>query len=80
MNQGPRHALLLTLLAAVLAIAFLASLLTGPAALPTAAALDALFGGGNPAATLVMQEIRLPRAILGLMIGATPAIEGDNGS
>jgi iron complex transport system permease protein len=76
MNQGPRHALLLTLLAALLAIAFLASLLTGPAALPTAAALDALFGGGNPAATLVMQEIRLPRAILGLMIGATLGLTG----
>ena len=37
---------------------------------------DALFGGPNPAATLVMQEIRLPRAILAVLIGATLGLSG----
>lgn len=39
-------------------------------------ALASLFGGDNDAARLVMQEIRLPRAILGLMIGATLGLSG----
>lgn len=55
---------------------FLASLLTGPAGLGFASAVDGLFGGDNEAARLVMYEIRLPRAILGAMIGATLGLSG----
>lgn len=55
---------------------FVASLLTGPAGLDAATAIAGLFQGRNDAASLVMQEIRLPRAILGGMIGATLGLSG----
>jgi len=55
---------------------FVASLLTGPAGLDVATAIAGLFQGRNDAASLVMQEIRLPRAILGGMIGATLGLSG----
>jgi iron complex transport system permease protein len=48
----------------------------GPAALPPGAALRALIWDDGGAATLVMREIRLPRAVLGLMIGATLGLSG----
>ncbi len=63
----------LTLLAAGL---FMASVLTGPAGLAFGESLRALAGGENEAARLVMQEIRLPRAILGALIGATLGLTG----
>ncbi|MBI1385167.1 MAG: iron chelate uptake ABC transporter family permease subunit [Rhizobiales bacterium] len=68
--------LLLVCLAGLAATGFTASLVVGPAALTWATSLDALLGGDNEAARLVMQEIRLPRAILGAMIGATLGLSG----
>ncbi|MBU1175272.1 MAG: iron ABC transporter permease [Alphaproteobacteria bacterium] len=70
------NTLLNTALAIVLITAFVASLVTGPAAIPLSQSFEALFGGANEAAVLVMQEIRLPRAILGLLIGATLGLTG----
>jgi iron complex transport system permease protein len=67
---------LLIQLSALTAALFLASLITGPAGLDLATSFSALFGGGNEAARLVMQEIRLPRALLGGMIGATLGLSG----
>lgn len=55
---------------------FVGSLLTGPAGLDVATSLSGLFGGENAAATLVMREIRLPRTLLGAMIGATLGLSG----
>ena len=49
-------------LAALLALTFAASLLFGAAGLG--------FPGGKTAAWLIFTEIRLPRAILGALIGA----------
>lgn len=63
-------------LALLVLVLFAASLLTGPAGLDAATAIAGLFGGDNAAASLVMREIRLPRAILGLMIGATLGLSG----
>jgi iron complex transport system permease protein len=76
MPQGPSQPLLLSLLTALLAAAFAASLLVGPAGLSPVTAVAALFDSNNAAATLVMQEIRLPRAILALLIGATLGLTG----
>ena len=59
---------LAALLALVLAL-FAASLLTGPAGLAPGASLEALLTGRGGAIALVMREIRLPRAILGVLIG-----------
>jgi len=63
--------------ALVLAL-FSASLLIGPAAVGLGESVAALLGlGGSAEATmLVMQEIRLPRAILGLTIGASLGLSG----
>jgi iron complex transport system permease protein len=57
---------------------FLASLLIGPAGLGLRESLIALFVGheGREAVVLVMREIRLPRALLGLMVGGGLGLAG----
>ncbi len=68
----------LTLAALALLVAglFAAELLTGPAGLAPGASLDALFTGRGGAVVLVMREIRLPRALLALLIGAGLGLSG----
>ena len=63
----------LTLMVAAL---FAASLLIGPAGLGLGESLAALFRGEGGPVVLVMQEIRLPRAILGLLTGAAFGLAG----
>lgn len=60
----------------LVAALFLASLLIGPAALGLGESLSALFRGEGGPVVLVMQEIRLPRAILGLLVGAALGLSG----
>jgi len=69
---------LLLVLSLLVAALFFASLLIGPAALGAGESLAALLGGGAPgeAVTLVMREVRLPRALLGLMVGAALGLTG----
>ena len=55
---------------------FAASLLIGPAGLGLGESLAALLTGKGEALVLVMREIRLPRAILGLMTGASLGLSG----
>jgi iron complex transport system permease protein len=64
--------------ALVLAVAvlFAASLLVGPAGLPPWASVRALFGAEGRALVLVMQEIRLPRALLAAAVGAALGLAG----
>lgn len=71
-----RYGVLIGLLAFLVAALFALSVLTGPARLGPGESLAALFSGRGEAAVLVMREIRLPRAILGLMIGATLGLSG----
>jgi iron complex transport system permease protein len=52
-----------------------ASLVVGPAGLPLRTALEALFVGDGPAA-IIVREIRLPRTLLAVMIGATLGLSG----
>ena len=75
MSDARYHRLLagLTLLVALL---FVGSLIVGPAGIGFVESLRALTGGGNAAAVIVMQEIRLPRAVLGAMIGASLGMSG----
>lgn len=63
-------------LAALVAALFLGSALTGPAGLGVAQEIPALIGRGDPLVVMVMQEIRLPRAILGLLLGASLGLSG----
>lgn len=66
----------LAALALVTACLFLLSLTVGPAAIAFSDSLAALFSPKADAIALVMQEIRLPRALLGLMVGATLGLSG----
>ncbi|GGO53745.1 iron complex transport system permease protein [Roseovarius pacificus] len=68
-----RLAVALTL--AVIAL-FMASLLVGPAGVGLSESLSALFRGDGGPLTLVMREIRLPRALLAVMIGASLGLAG----
>lgn len=67
---------ILIVLTVVLLVAFTASLLVGPAALPPGRALSALAGWGSEGEVIVMREIRLPRAVLGLLIGGVLGLSG----
>lgn len=66
---------LLAALAALVAALTLASLMIGPAGIGWLESLRALVSGEG-AAGLVMREIRLPRAMLGGMIGAALGLSG----
>lgn len=59
----------LWLLAALAAVLFVVALRTGPLTTPWAALPAALSGADDPAA-IVVRELRLPRALLALLIGA----------
>ncbi|MEN8742240.1 MAG: iron ABC transporter permease [Phaeobacter gallaeciensis] len=67
--------LMLCLSAAVLAL-FLISLTVGPADVGVGESLAALFDDGYGPLSLVMREIRLPRAILAAVIGAGLGLAG----
>ena len=67
---------LLITLSLLVATLFLASLLIGPAGLGLGESLSALFTGKGGPIVLVMQEIRLPRAILGVLTGAAFGLSG----
>jgi len=60
-----------------LLIAIIASLLTGYVHIPAGALLHALFlGDAHDTATVIAREIRLPRMLLGVMVGATLGLSG----
>ncbi|MBK8457194.1 MAG: iron ABC transporter permease [Phyllobacteriaceae bacterium] len=63
-------------LAALALAGFLASLLAGPAGLSLADSVTGLFAGGSEAATAIMRDIRLPRALLGVSIGFALGLSG----
>jgi iron complex transport system permease protein len=71
-----RPRLVLPALAGVAALAFVLSLGIGPVRLSPAAVLGALFGVGPDENRIIVQDIRLPRAILGLAIGAILGLSG----
>ncbi len=60
----------------LVAVLFLAALLVGPAGIGPGESLAALLTGRGEAVTLVMREIRLPRALLAAMIGASLGLSG----
>ncbi|MCP9484081.1 iron ABC transporter permease [Shimia sp. CNT1-13L.2] len=60
----------------VLIALFVVSLTVGPANVPARDSLAALFDPGYGPLTLVMQEIRLPRALLAIIVGAGLGLAG----
>ncbi|MEZ5802696.1 MAG: iron ABC transporter permease [Rhizobiaceae bacterium] len=76
MSDDRRYHVLMALLGSGVAALFVLSLTVGPAAIAFGDSLRALFSDKADAVALIMQEVRLPRAILGLMIGATLGLSG----
>lgn len=60
----------------LVAVLFVMSLLTGPAGIGAGDSVAALWRGGDDMLALIMREIRLPRALLGLLVGAALGISG----
>lgn len=67
---------LLLALTCLVLVLFSASLLVGPANVTAFAALHALVLGGDGPIPIVMREIRLPRALLGVGVGASLGLAG----
>jgi len=60
----------------LVALLTLTSLGVGPVRMSPLAVIEALLGGGSEVSRVIVQEIRLPRAILGLAIGAILGLSG----
>jgi iron complex transport system permease protein len=73
---GRRRRIVIAVLCAGVALLTLVSLGVGPVKLSPLAVLDALFGGGSDVQRIIVQDIRLPRAILGVAIGAILGLSG----
>ncbi|AUH63964.1 FecCD family ABC transporter permease [Paracoccus zhejiangensis] len=67
---------LMLALAALVALLFLVSLTTGPAGIGFVEGIRALILGGDGPLPIVMREIRLPRALLGVGVGAALGLSG----
>lgn len=63
-------------LSLTVAVLFIAALTLGPAPIGAFESLNALISGDAGPLTLVMREIRLPRAILAIMVGASLGLAG----
>ena len=75
-QQRLRANALVIVLSILTAVAFCLSLMVGPAAIGLDYILRSLFGGESDTAALIIQEVRLPRALLGILIGATLGLSG----
>lgn len=71
-----RDTRLIVSLAVLCAALALASLMIGPVRLGSMQVLGALFGRGDAADVLIVRELRLPRTLLAILIGATLALSG----
>src|ERR1700676_5527673 len=71
-----RRAGVMSALVALVALLLLVSLGIGPVRLSPLTVVDALFGGGSDVQQVIVREIRLPRTILGLAIGAILGLSG----
>ncbi|QYM74543.1 iron ABC transporter permease [Pseudochrobactrum sp. Wa41.01b-1] len=76
MDQNRRYYGLLLVLGVVLIALFAISLLTGSSSISLTQGLSGLFGAGDSDTVLIMQQLRLPRALLGAMIGLTLGLSG----
>lgn len=76
MDQNRRYYGLLLALGVVLIALFVISLLTGSSSISLMQGLTGLFGAGDSDTVLIMQQLRLPRALLGAMIGLTLGLSG----
>lgn len=76
MSETTRYRALLAALTVLVVLLFMLSLTVGPAAIAFGDSMRALFSDKADEIVLIMREIRLPRALLGLMVGATLGLSG----
>ncbi|HZP21199.1 MAG TPA: iron ABC transporter permease [Bauldia sp.] len=76
MQAGGKNGALLAGLAILVAALFLVSLGVGSVWIDPESVVNALVRRGSPAAVIIINEIRLPRALLALMIGGTLGLSG----
>ncbi len=77
-RQNRRRALMVGAMAVLAAFGVLLDLCTGPAGLPVAETLGALFGIGEvaDATRIIVWDVRLPVAVMALLVGAALALAG----
>jgi iron complex transport system permease protein len=71
-----RAAVVALVSAAVVVLAFAWSISTGDFAIPIPDVFAVLTGGGDPGQQFVIEELRLPRAVVGLVVGACLGLSG----
>lgn len=76
MTPGNSYLATLLILSILVFVLFCISLTTGPAQVTPLQGFTALFGDNDDVLTMVMREIRLPRALLGVVIGASLGLSG----
>ncbi len=76
MSDDAKYATLLLVLFITACVAAIASLLVGPAAITFLDALAALFSEDSSAIASIVNEIRLPRTLLGILVGAILGLSG----
>jgi iron complex transport system permease protein len=74
--RRPARALVLAAALGVLAVAVLLSLTLGSRSLPTHDVLRALLGADGNSTSAIVRELRLPRTVLGLVVGAALGVAG----
>lgn len=70
------HPALIPLLVGLVVVALLASLGLGPVPLSPTRLLAAISGAGDPTARTILFDLRLPRALVGLLVGAILGLAG----
>ncbi|GGS18854.1 siderophore ABC transporter permease [Streptomyces aureoverticillatus] len=76
MRVSVRRAVAMTAAVVALLLAVLFSLAVGARAIAPSAVFDALLHGGHSDAAEVVREMRVPRTVIGLMVGAALAVAG----
>ncbi|MFL1877121.1 iron chelate uptake ABC transporter family permease subunit, partial [Hansschlegelia beijingensis] len=76
MSTSPPYAALVGALAALMLAAFVASVTIGYVVIDVGGALADLLAGGTSLGALVLMELRLPRAIMGALVGFSLGLAG----
>ncbi|MFJ5718554.1 FecCD family ABC transporter permease [Streptomyces sp. NPDC093149] len=74
--RRPRRALATAAAVAALLVAVLLSLAVGARSIPPSEVMDALLHGGHSDSAEVIRNMRVPRTLIGLMVGAALALAG----
>lgn len=71
-----RYGVLIAALTAAMILAFLASIMAGYAPLDMRVAIRDTLAGTNSLSALILQQLRIPRALLGMLVGFSLGISG----